>query len=76
MFKELLLRKMLEAKLGKLPKEDRERILSVVTKNPRLFQEIAMKIKHMMDSGRDQNSATMSVMREYEREIKALIAEK
>lgn len=65
---------MLQAKLGNLPKDEQERILSVVTKNPELFQEIAMKIKHMMDSGADQNTATMSVMREYQEKIKKLMS--
>lgn len=74
MFKEFLLKKLIQAKLGNLPKEDQERIIRVVSKNPALFQEIATKIKHQMDSGKDQNAATLSVMREYEAEIRKLMA--
>ena len=49
MFKELLMRKLLQSKLGSLPKEEQDKIIKVVTKNPELFQEIAMKIKTKMD---------------------------
>lgn len=73
MFKEFLLKKLIQTKLGNLPKEDQERILRIVTKNPQLFQEIATKIKHQMDSGKDQNAATMLVMREYQTQIKELM---
>ena len=75
MFKEFLLKKLIQSKLGNIPKEDQERILRIVSKNPALFQEIAMKVKHQMDSGKDQQSATMSVMREYQTQIKELMAE-
>lgn len=74
MFKEFLLKKLIQTKLGNIPKEDQERILRIVTKNPELFQEIAMKIKHQMDSGKSQEAATMSVMGEYQTQIKALMA--
>lgn len=74
MFKEFLMRKLIESKLGNLPKEERERIIAVVTKNPQLFQEIAMKIKQKTDAGAEQSVAMLSVMREYEGELKKLMA--
>ena len=75
MFKEFLLKKLISSKLGNLPKDEQERIIRLVTKNPELFQEIAMKIKHKIDSGKDQMSATTSVMKEYQSQIKKLMAE-
>jgi hypothetical protein len=75
MFKELLMRKLLQSKLGALPKEEQDKIIHVVTKNPELFQEIAMKIKTKMDSGMDQMKATMSVMEEYKDRVQKLMAE-
>ncbi len=75
MFKEFLLKKLIASKLGNLPKEDRERILHIVTKNPALFQEIATKIKQQMDSGKDQNAATLSVMKEYQTRIQTVMSE-
>jgi hypothetical protein len=69
------MRKLLQSKLGSLPKEEQDKIIKVVTKNPELFQEIAMKIKTKMDSGMDQMKATMSVMEEYKDQVQKLMAE-
>ena len=76
MFKELLMKKLIQSKLGNIPKEQQDKIVAVVTKNPQLFQEIALKIKSQMDSGKDQMKATMAVMEEYKDQIQALMAEK
>ena len=75
MFKEMLLKKLIQSKLGNLPKEEQDKIIKMVTKNPALFQEIAMKIKAQMDSGKDQEKATMSVMMEYKDQVQKLMAE-
>ena len=75
MFKELLMKKLLQSKLGSLPKEEQEKIITLVTKNPELFQEIAMKIKVKIDSGMDQMKATMSVMEEYKDRVQKLMSE-
>ncbi len=75
MFKEMLLKKLIQSKLGSLPKEEQDKIIKMVTKNPALFQEIAMKIKAQMDSGKDQEKATMSVMMEYKDQVQKLMAE-
>lgn len=74
MFKELLMKKLIQSKLGNIPKEEQDKIVALVTKNPELFQEIAMKIKSQMDSGKDQMKATMSVMEEYKDTIQKLMA--
>jgi hypothetical protein len=76
MFKELLMKKLIQSKLGNIPKEQQDKIVAIVTKNPELFQEIAMKIKAQMDSGKDQMKATMSVMEEYKDQIQKLMSEK
>ncbi len=76
MFKELLMKKLLQSKLGALPKDEQEKIITLVTKNPALFQEIAMKIKAQMDGGKDQMKATMSVMSEYKDQVQKLMSEK
>ena len=75
MFKEFLMRKMLQSKLGNLPKEEQEKIIGLVTKNPELFQEIATKIKAQMDGGKDQAAATMDVMKQYQGQIRQLMQE-
>ncbi len=76
MFKELLMKKLIQSKLGNIPKEQQDKIVTIVTKNPELFQEIAMKIKSQMDSGKDQMKATMHVMEEYKDQIQKLMGDK
>lgn len=76
MFKEFLMKKLIQSKLKDLPKAEQERIVGLVTKNPKLFEEIAMKIKKKTDSGADQMMATMTVMKEYQGQIQKLMSEK
>ena len=75
MFKELLMKKLIQSKLGNIPKEQQDKIVAIVTKNPQLFQEIAVKIKAKMDTGSDQMKATMGVMEEYKDTIQKLMSE-
>lgn len=75
MIKEFLMKKLIESKLKHLPKDQQEKILSVVTKNPALFQEIAVKIKAKIDGGMDQNKASMTVMMEYKDKLQKAMTE-
>lgn len=74
MFKEFLMKKLLQSKLKNLPEKEQERILTLVTKNPKLFEEIALKIKKKTDAGADQMMATMTVMKEYQHQIQQLMS--
>lgn len=75
MFKEFLMKKLLQSKLKGLPEKQQEKILALVTKNPKLFEEIAKKIKEKTDAGADQMMATMTVMKEYQGQIQKLMAD-
>ena len=72
MIKEFLMRKMLERQLKNVPKEDQEKMIGMITKNPEFFQKIAVEVKANMDGGMEQMPATMEVMKKYETEFKAL----
>jgi hypothetical protein len=73
MFKEFLMKKLIASKLKGMPQEQQDKILTLVTKNPKLFEEIAIKIKKKMDSGVDQTKASMSVMMEYKDQIQKIM---
>lgn len=75
MFKELLMKKLIASKLKHLPQDQQDMILAVVTKNPKLFEEIALKIKAKIDGGMDQNKATMTVMMEYKDQLQKVMSE-
>jgi|APGre2960657505_1045072.scaffolds.fasta_scaffold06399_3 hypothetical protein len=77
MIKEFLMRKMLERQLKDVPKEDQEKMINMITKNPELFQKIATEVKAKVDGTNggpkmDQMKATMEVMKNYESELRAL----
>jgi len=71
MFKNFLFRKMLKAQ--GVPEAQIEMFLAMMEKNPALFETIAKEIKTKIDSGADQQSASMEVMKKYESELKKLI---
>ena len=74
MIKEMLMRKMLERELNKagVSKVDQEKMIAMITKNPDLFQKIAMEAKAKIDSGKDQMSAMQEVMGSYKQELEKL----
>jgi len=71
MFKNFLLKKMLRTQ--GVPEAQVDMFISMMEKNPKLFEEIAKEIKAKMDSGMDQQSASMEVMKKYENELKKLV---
>ncbi len=70
MLQNFLLRKLIESKMKDVPADQREMIISMVEKNPALFQVIAEEIKHKVDSGMEQMAATMEVMKSHEAELR------
>ncbi len=70
MFKDFLLRKMMERQLKDLPADQREKIIEMVTKNPELFQKMATEIKAKIDGGMDQMTASKEVMMKYQGDLK------
>lgn len=69
MLKQFLIKKMLSKQLKGMPKEEQDKILSMVENNPQLFQKIALEIKQKVDAGKDQMSATVEVAQKYQSEL-------
>ncbi len=72
MIKEFLMRKMLERQLKNVSKEDQEKMIGMITKNPDFFQKIAIEVKARTDNGMDQTRATMEVMKLHQYELQKL----
>ena len=72
MFKNFLVRKLIESKMKDVPPEQREMIIGMMEKNPELFQKIAQEVEVEMKQGKDQMAATMAVMQKYQSELKKL----
>lgn len=71
MFQNFLLKKMLRTQ--GVPEAQIDMFIKMMEKNPELFKTIATEIKTKMDSGLDQNIASMEVMKKYEGELKKLV---
>ena len=69
MFKNFLLKKMLDSQLKQVPSEQREMILKVVSENPDLFKKIAEEVQVKIKEGKDQQSAAMEVMMSHQAEL-------
>jgi len=73
MFKDFLLGQMLKRQLKGMPEADQERVIAIVTKNPELFQKIAMEAQEHIKGGMDQQAAMMKVMGKYQEELKKVL---
>lgn len=77
MIKEFLVKKMLGAQLVKagISSEQQEQLMQIVTKNPELFQKIALEAKTKIDSGMDQMKAMQEVIAAHKSELEKLSLE-
>lgn len=73
MIKEFLMKKMMQRQLKDVPEAQREQIMAMMEKDPKLFGQIAKEIKTEMKTGKDQTAAAMIVMPRYQKELQALM---
>jgi uncharacterized protein (UPF0305 family) len=73
MFKDFVMRKMLERQMKDVPPEQREKIIAAFTNNPDLFKKIADEVQEKKKSGKDERSAAMEVMGKYQEELKKIM---
>lgn len=67
------MKKMLQSKLKDVPKDQQDKILMAIEKNPELFQKIALEIQQEVKGGKDQMAAAISVMEKYKGELQQLM---
>ena len=73
MIKEFLMRKVLERQLKDVSPAQREQIMSMVKKDPKLFEQIAKDIKTEMKTGKAEQAAAMVVMPKYQKQLQTLM---
>ncbi len=71
MFGNFILKKMLRMK--GVPEAQIDMFVSMMEKNPELFQTIAKEVEEKTKSGMSQEQASMLVMKKYEAELKKLV---
>lgn len=67
------MKKMLESKMKDVPKGEQEKILSLIEKNPELFQKMAEEIQEEMKKGTGQMEAAIKIAQKYQDDLKGLI---
>jgi hypothetical protein len=71
MFKNFLLKKMLRTQ--GVPEAQIDMVIKMMEKDPELFKKIAEEIKIKTKEGKNQQEASMEVMKKYEDELKRLV---
>jgi hypothetical protein len=70
--KTFLMKKMIKSQMKGVPDSEIDKVITMVEKNPELFNTIAKEIEALVKSGRDQMSASMEVMRKYQSDLQKL----
>lgn len=68
-----LMKAMLKRQLAQLPKEQQEMIITMIEKNPKLFEKISEEIKVKIKNGIPKQTASMSVFMSHKDEIQKLM---
>lgn len=74
--KNFVVKKLLERQLKDAPPEQRELIMTLMEKDPKLFEKIALEIQNEIKSGKTQMTAAMRVMPKYQKELQAIMGDK
>lgn len=73
MFKDFIMKKLLDRQLKNIPEEQKEKIMKLITEKPELFQKIAMEAQEKMKQGKSQEAAMMEVAQAHKDELKDIL---
>ncbi len=72
--KNYAMRKVMERQLKDVPEDQKEMIMTMVEKDPALFEKIAKELQaEMKQNGNNQTKAAMKVLPKYQKEIMAIM---
>jgi hypothetical protein len=75
-FQSFLINQFAKWKLKDVPKEQREQMTAMVSKDPQLFKKIGEEIERRKKGGEPEMKASMEVMKKYRAELAALMQQK
>ncbi len=55
-----------------LPKDQKDKLMSAVEKNPELFNKISKEIEELKKQGKPEMYASLDVMKKYQKELQEL----
>lgn len=59
-----IMKQAMKSQLKNVPKDQQEKIMGLIDKNPDFFKDMAEKVKTKIDAGKPQMTAIMEVMQE------------
>ena len=71
-----LLNQYAKWKLRDMPKEQREQMTAMVSKDPQLFKKIGEEIERRKKGGESETKAALEVMKKYRAELSVLLQKK
>ncbi len=74
--KQYMTRKLMEHQLKSAPPEQRELILTMLEKDPALFEKISNEMQAEMKKGKNQTAAAMIVFPKYQKELQGILGDK
>jgi uncharacterized protein YneF (UPF0154 family) len=74
--KQFVARKLMERQLKDAPPEQRELVMTMLEKDPQLFEKIAVEMQAEMKKGKNQMAAAMAVFPKYQKELQAIMGDK
>ncbi len=74
--KNFVMKKLIQQQLKNAPPEQQELIMTLMEKNPELFEKIALEMQAEIKSGKTQMAAAMKVMPKYQAELQAIMGDK
>jgi hypothetical protein len=72
-FQSFLLNQYAKWKMKDVPKEQREQMTALVTKDPALFKKIGEEIERRKKGGEGETKAALEVMKKYRAELSVLM---
>ena len=73
MLKKFLMKKMLKSQMKDVPEDQQKKAMAMIEKNPELFTKIGKEVQAEMKTGKDQMTATMTVMQRHQDELKGMM---
>ncbi len=70
--KDFFLKKMLSSQMKGVPQADQEKVFTMLQKDPKLFEKIALEVQEEVKKGKNQMTATLEVVKKYENDLKSL----
>jgi hypothetical protein len=74
--KQFMTRKLMEHQLKNAPTEQRELVMTMLEKDPQLFEKIAKEMQEEIKKGGNQMAAAMKVLPKYQKELQAIMGSK